>query len=312
MRLGIDIGGTNIGLGLVDEEHNIIKKLEISTHRDRGYNFIKSNIIKAINNLIEYSSDLDKEVQFIGMGIPGIADKASDMIINCPNLAWDSLPLGRELKEIFGLPIVMENDANVAAIAESLLGVSKNYSNSVFMTIGTGIGGGIIVDNKLHSGSHGVGGEIGHIIVGDNFYDCNCGNNGCLETFASSTAIIKFVRHEIKNGFTDTNLIDNMEDLDTRQIFKSAGLGDRLAIIAMDRMIKYLSIGIVNIINLIDPEIIVLGGGVAQAGDFLLDKVKSQVKRQILFKYMDYADIKIAKLKNDAGIIGAAILNAYK
>jgi len=216
------------------------------------------------------------------------------------------------LKEKFNVPIFIENDATVAGLAENIIGVTKDKRNSLFITIGTGIGGGIIIDNKVYSGSHGVGSEIGHMIVGENFYPCNCGNNGCLETFASSTAAIKFARKLIEEGNEDTIILskinNNLENLDTKIIFDSAKLGDSLANKVVDRMVKYLSIGIVNLINIIDPEIIAIGGGVSKAGDFLLNKIKDEIPQYILNKKIGYGDIVFAELGNDAGIVGAAML----
>ena len=150
------------------------------------------------------------------------------------------------------------------------------------------------------------------MIVGENFYDCNCGNNGCLETFASSRAIQKYVINEIENGCNDTLILSRVNNIDARLIFQCAKLGDRLSNKAVDRMVKYFTIGIANIINIIDPDIIAIGGGVARAGDFLLNKIEYLLPKYILFKEADFAEIKLAKLGNDAGIIGAAMLNKYK
>ncbi len=315
MNIGIDIGGTNIGAGLLDENLNIVYKREIPTNKDKGYDFIESQIIMIIEDMISRASELNEEIDSIGIGIPGIADVTGDKVIYCTNLNWKNVPLGKNLKDKFNIPIYIENDATVAGIAESALGVTRGYSNSVFITIGTGVGGGIIINHKVYTGNHGIGSEIGHMIVGENFYDCNCENNGCLETFASSTAIQKYVINEIEKGYRDTILVEKTKDIneiDTKLIFESAKLGDELSNRAVDRMVKYLTIGIGNIINIIDPDIIAIGGGVAKAGDFLLDKIKALLPKYILFKELSYAEIKLAKLGNDAGIIGAAMLKKYK
>lgn len=315
MNIGIDIGGTNIGAGLLDNKLNIVHKIEIPTNKDKGYDFIESQIIAIIEEMRTKASQLNEEIDSIGIGIPGIAEPSGDNVIYCPNLNWSNVPLGKNLRDKFDIPIYIENDATVAGIAESALGVSKGYSSSVFITIGTGVGGGFIIDNKVYTGSHGVASEIGHMIVGENFYDCNCGNNGCLETFSSSTGIQKYVINEVKNGFENTillNKVNNVEEIDTKLIFDCAKLGDELSNKAVDRMVKYLTIGIVNIIHTIDPDIIAIGGGVAKAGDFFLDKIKSLIPKYISFKEISFAEIKLAKLSNDAGIIGAAMLNQYK
>lgn len=315
MNIGIDIGGTNIGAGLVDKDLNFVYKTEIPTRAEKGYDFAENNIISLIRHMIDISEKRGEKIDSIGIGIPGIADKAGDSIILCPNLHWRNIPMGINLKEIFNIEINIENDATLAGIAENLLGVSRGYKNSLFITLGTGIGAGIIIDGKMYKGAHGVGSELGHLVVGENFYNCNCGKNGCLETFASSVAIEKFVAKEIYENKIYTELlktIDKVEDIDTKIIFEYARKGDQLSNMAVDRMVKYLTIGITNIINILDPGIIVIGGGVSQAGDFLLNKIERLLPEYILFKDMDYADIKVAKLGNHAGIIGAAMLNQYK
>lgn len=315
LNIGIDIGGTNIGAGLLDENLNIVYKREIPTNKDKGYDFIESQIILIIEDMISKASELGQKIDSIGIGIPGIADVTGDKVIYCTNLNLVNVSLGKNLRDKFSIPVFIENDATVAGIAEAALGVTKGYPNSVFITIGTGVGGGIIINHKVYAGSHGIGSEIGHMIVGENFYDCNCGNNGCLETFVSSTAIQKYVINEIENGFTGTILLEKVNDIkeiDTKLIFECAKLGDELSNKAVNRMVKYLTIGIVNIINIIDPEIIAIGGGVAKAGDFLLDKIKALLPRYILLKELSFGEIKLGKLGNDAGIIGAAMLKEYK
>lgn len=315
LNVGIDIGGTNIGAGLVDKDLNIVYRVEIPTETNKGYDYIEGKVIEIIEEMILQSSKLNGTIDSIGIGIPGISNPTGDYVRYCPNLNWKDVPLGKNLRSRFNIRINIENDATVAGIAEAALGVMKGYPNSVFITLGTGIGGGMIINHKAYTGSHGVGAEIGHMIVGENFYDCNCGNNGCLETFASSTAIQKYVINEIENGFTNTILLEKKnkgQEINTKLIFESARLGDKLSNQAVDRMVKYLTIGIVNIINIIDPDIIAIGGGVAKAGGFLLDKINDLLPKYILFKELNFGKVKLAKLGNDAGIIGAAMLNKYK
>ncbi len=315
MNIGIDIGGTNIGAGLLDHNLNFLFKTELSTKAEMGYEFVEAQIISIIETMISVAEKDGNKIDSIGIGIPGIADKEGENIIFCPNLNWRNIPMGVNLRRIFDIDINIENDATLAGIAENVLGVSQGYKNSMFITIGTGVGGGIIIDGKLYKGAHGVASEIGHLIVGENFYNCNCGKNGCLETFASSTAIKNYVLKKIREDKIDTmlfKLAKNIEDIDTKLIFHCAMEGDELSNMAVDRMVKYLVIGISNIINLIDPEIIVIGGGVANAGDFLMSRIKKILPNYILFKNINYADIRLAELGNDAGIIGAAMLKEYK
>lgn len=314
LKIGIDIGGTNIGAGLVDNELNIIYKTEIPTEAHKGYKFVEDRIIKLIEKLIFKAYSMGKKVDFIGIGIPGISDKSGELVISSHNLSWSNVNLGINLRKRFSVEVHIENDATLAGIAENALGVSKGYKNSIFITIGTGIGGGFIIDNKIYKGSHGVASEIGHMIIGENFYDCNCGNNGCLETFASSTGMEKYIRKEIEEAYTETMVLEyvtSIEDIDTKLIFQCAKAGDELANKVVDRMVKYLTIGITNLINILDPEIFVLGGGVAKAGDFLLNKINALLPKYILFKEIKHGKIELSKLGNDAGIIGAAIMEKY-
>ncbi|WP_427339819.1 ROK family protein [Caloranaerobacter sp. DY30410] len=316
MYIGVDIGGTAIKIGLVDDEGNIVYKKQIDTKAQRGYSEIEKDIIDLIKSLINIAEDKGNRVKSIGIGIPGVADPEGNKVIYCTNLGWTNVPLGENLKKEFELPIYIENDATVAGIAESIKGVTKGYKNSIFITLGTGVGGGIILDGKVYSGVHGIGSEIGHMIVGENFYDCNCGNNGCLETFSSATAIIKYAKKLIEEGQYETTLLKKVNNdlmkLNSKIIFDSAKEGDLLANKVVDRMVRYLGIGISNLINILDPDVIAIGGGVSKAGDFLLERVKREVSKYILYKEVKHAEIFLAELGNDAGIIGAALLSEYK
>ncbi|MTI71543.1 MAG: ROK family protein [Firmicutes bacterium] len=308
MFIGIDIGGTSIKSGLLNSFGDVILKKEIPINKSDDYEVIESQIINIIKILLDESKKNGENVKSIGIGIPGIADKDSDKVIYCTNLGWRNVPLGINIKKHFKIPVHIDNDATVAAIAENVKGVTKKYDNSIFITLGTGVGGGIIINKKVYSGSHNKGSEIGHMVVGENFYDCNCGNNGCLETFASATALIKYTKKLINEG---ESTILTKENLNAKVIFDAAKNKDILANMAVDRMVKYLSIGMGNLINLLDPEIIALGGGVSKAGDYLLEKIENNVSKYLVFNEGKTTDIAIAKLSNDAGIIGAGMLQEY-
>ncbi|KPU26959.1 glucokinase [Caloranaerobacter sp. TR13] len=316
MYIGIDIGGTAIKAGIVDKNGDIVYKKQIDTKAKRGYLEVEKDIIELIKGLINIAEDKGNKVKSIGIGVPGVADPEGNKVIYCPNLGWANVPLGENLKKEFEFPIYIENDATVAGIAESIKGVTKGYENSIFITLGTGVGGGIILSGKVYSGAHGIGSEIGHMIVGENFYDCNCGNNGCLETFSSATAIIKYAKKLIKEGQYETTLMKKVNDdlmkLNSKIIFDSAKEGDQLANEVVDRMVKYLGIGIANLINILDPDVVAIGGGVSKAGIFLLEKIKREVSKYVLYKEAKHAEIFLAELGNDAGIIGAALLSEYK
>lgn len=304
MLVGIDLGGTEVKAGLVDREGRICIHSSIDTGTGRDYRLIIEDIQKQVEKLFkDYGTSID-DIESIGIGVPGLINDKSGYVIYCPNLFWENIPLGIMLREHFNKPVYMENDANAAALAESLFGSTKGAANSVFLTIGTGIGSGIIIDHKVYNGSHFAGSEIGHMIVGSNFYRCNCGNNGCLETFASATAMIKYAAHRLEAD----GIKSSMENINARTIFDAAKKGDQLGIETVDRMIKYLSIGIINIFNILDPEIIAIGGGVSKVGSYLIDKLKAEVGKMYFTSDIKYGDIVPAQLGNEAGLMGAAFL----
>lgn len=312
MLVGIDLGGTAIKAGLVDREGRILIQSSIATKVGRDYRLIIEDMKKQIEKLIQdYGIGMD-DIESIGIGAPGLMNYKSGHVIYCTNLFWNNVPLGVLLQEHFKKPVYIENDATVAGLAESLFGSTKGVSNSVFLTIGTGIGSGIIINNKVYSGSHFAGAEIGHMIIGENFYKCNCGNNGCLETFASATAMIKYAIHRLEKDDIKTTILDKAagktENINAKVIFDAAKEGDQLGKETVDRMIKYLSIGIINVCNILDPEIIAIGGGVSKAGDYLIERLKIEVGKMFFTPNIKYGDIVLAQLGNEAGILGAAFL----
>lgn len=309
--IGIDLGGTYIKGGIVNKEGDILIKKEVKTHVEQGYERVTDDISTLIKDLANELHINVKDICSIGVGIPGVANK-DGMVYYATNLHWTNVPLGDILrKEFTNIPVYVENDATVAALAEYVKGSMKNKDSGVMLTLGTGVGGGIIINKKVFSGSHGLGSEIGHMIIGDNFYNCNCGNNGCLETYASATALIKYAKKLIQEG-NNTLILEkaqnNLDQINAKIIVDCAKEGDGIAIKCVDRLIKYLSIGIANIMNIMDPQVVSIGGGLSKAGDFILDKVKEEVPKYVLFKELKYGNIVLATLGNDAGIIGSAML----
>lgn len=309
MYIGIDLGGTNIAGGLVDHKGNIVEKMSIPTGRERGSDALIEDIYKVVDALMK--SDAVKEpVLGVGIGIPGIADPHTGEVIACVNLNWYNVPLKAKLSEKLNVPIFIDNDATVAGVAEFQVAQEGKYKNAVMLTLGTGVGGGILIDGKVIAGHHGIGSELGHMIVGEGMYQCGCGRMGCLETFASSTAIIHYAKYLIssgKNSMMSDMVQGHLENISGEIIFNAAKNGDAVANEVVNRLVKYLSIGIMNIVCTIDPEVIFLGGGISMAGDFLLDKIKTELETLKYFKATPHAKVEIAKFKNDAGIIGAAM-----
>ena len=309
MYIGIDLGGTNIAGGLVTDAGIILNKLSVPTGRERGSDAVIDDIYHVIDMLLKENQS-GETVKGIGIGIPGIADPHTGEVIVCVNLNWYNVPLRAKLAEKTNLPVFIDNDATVAGVAEFQVAQEGKYKDAIILTLGTGVGGGVLVDGKVVSGHHGIGSELGHMLIGESLYTCNCGRNGCLETFASSTAIIHYAKHLIRAG-RETNMLEMVQgDLDKISgeiIFTAAKAGDVVACEVVDRLVKYLSIGIMNIVCTLDPEVVFLGGGISMAGDFLLDKVNKSLEELKYFKATPHAKVEIAKFKNDAGIIGAAM-----
>lgn len=315
MFIGVDLGGTNIAVGIVDEAGRLKYEKSRPTKSERMPEAVIKDIIDLIIEVINYYEISKEEIKAIGIGIPGIADPNDGSVISCVNLNWENIPLKEPMEKALGIPVFIDNDATLAGLAEYEAGAMKGKSSGVFMTLGTGIGGGIIIDGKIHTGFNGIGSEIGHMIVGENYYDCNCGRNGCLETFASSTALIRYTKKLMKEKKYETIITEELnghiDNLDGKMIISAAIRGDELANKAIDRLVKYLAIGIINIISIIDPEIFVLGGGISKAGKFLLDKVRDEVAKNKYYNTLPVGRIELAELVNEAGIIGAAMLGKH-
>ncbi len=310
MYIGVDIGGTKIALGIVDENANILYRKLISTKKEKKPIQIIKEIAELITNSIEVYVKDNKEVKAVGIGIPGFINKKTGNIIQCVNLDWYDIPLRDILEREINIPVFIDNDASLAALAEYQVGAMKDTYSGIMLTLGTGIGGGIIIDGNIYNGFHGLASEIGHMVIGNNFYDCNCGKNGCFETFASATALKEYTKkllQEKNTSLVNEMINGNINNLNGQIIFEAALKGDTVANKSIDRLVKYLGVGIVNLINIIDPEIFVIGGGLSKSGPFLLDKIKTEVKENKLIKTISAGDIVFAKLGNEAGIIGAAI-----
>ncbi len=303
MLIGIDLGGTNIAAGLVNHKGELIFKKSMPTNADRP----AEELIKDIYVLIdELKSISEEDVEAVGIGIPGLVNKDMSVVLTCANLHWHHVRLMDGLKNL-NLPIAIDNDANVAAYAEYKIGSLKGVSNGIVVTLGTGVGGGIIIDNNEVRGGHGIGSELGHMIIGDNFYDCNCGSNGCFETFASATAIIKYAEHLVETTELPSKL-RSLEKITAKDVIELSKVEDVIATETYERFIKYLARGIVNIMILLDPERIALGGGVSGAGDYLLNRLTKEVEKQYFLSEFTNVELVISELGNDAGIIGAALL----
>lgn len=311
LYIGIDVGGMSIKAGLVDEEGNILFKHSCPTGVERGYVAVIRDIAQLGLATVEKAGRRMDEVKAIGIGIPGIMDQRTGIIPFCTNLAWHDVPIIEEMKQYTDLPVYVDNDATVAGLAESVKGVSAGTQNSVFITLGTGVGGGVVLNGKVFSGAHGVATEIGHMVTVAGGLPCTCGKRGCWERYASATALIRAGRVLCaeKPSCTLMKHVDgDIRTITAKDVIDLAMAGDADCVKIFDDYIYHLVVGLTNLINVYDPEVIVLGGGVSHCGDFLLNAVRSLLPKYVFFKSMPYARVELASLTNDAGIIGAAML----
>jgi glucokinase len=305
MGIGIDIGGTAIKGGIVDHLGVIQEERMVKTQSQLGYDQVLNDLVLLIKELQQLSP---KETA-VGIGIPGILSADGATVVSCPNLNWKNRAVKQDLERELSLKVLLVNDATAACIAEAAFGSTRGRSSSVMLTLGTGVGGGVIINDRVISGAHGVASEVGHMIMAENFYDCNCGKNGCLETFASATALIRYCQKQIADG-VETALKAN-ENFDARRIFEVAKAGDSLALAAVNRLARYLGWAIANISDLIDPEIFSIGGGLSEAGDFLLERIKAETKSRLTYPQFAMPEIVLATFRNEAGMIGAANLGRF-
>ena len=281
--IGVDIGGTTVKIGLFSEQGKVEEKWEIVTRKDEGGSFILSDIAASIQEKLEKHNIAKDKVAGIGIGVPGPVTE-DGTVLKCVNLGWGIFNVADEVRKLTGIQnIKVGNDANVAALGEMWQGGGKGYKNIVMMTLGTGVGGGIILDGKILTGSKGAAGEIGHITVNYDEEDtCNCGKRGCLEQFASATGIVKEAKRLLLVSDKASKLRD-LQYLSAKAIFDAAKEGDELADDLVDELTKYLGIAASHIAAVVDPEAFVIGGGVSKAGEILTNRIKQNYEKNVMF-----------------------------
>jgi len=311
MYIGVDMGGTKIAAGIVDPQGNILAKDSIPTLRERGYKEVIKDMAELILRLIKtYNFDV-KDFEYIGVGIPGSINKKEGILIYANNFDYNNAPIATELQKYINLPVYLENDANCAALGEYVAGAAIGTKNSVTITLGTGIGGGIVLGGKIYSGFNDAAGELGHTVIASGGEKCTCGREGCWEAYASATALIAQTKKAVlENPDSIINrLVDkDLEKIDAKTAFDAERLGDRTGAQVVEQYIKYLAEGLTNIINIFTPEILAIGGGVSKEGENLLGRVREMVEKNIYFKGEPKTRIVQAKMGNDAGIVGAAMI----
>lgn len=301
--IGTDIGGTSVKLGLFTSEGRLVHKWEIRTDRSEGGMNVPTDIADSVKRVIDEQGIGASDVIGMGIGVPGPV-KSDGTVMKCANLGWGIFNVADKMKELTGFNCTAVNDANAAALGEMWQGTAKGFNNLVFVTLGTGVGGGIIVDGKVISGTHGGGGEIGHIFVEPDEEDvCGCGCKGHLEQYASATGLCRVTRKLLKEGKYKTTL--NADVLSARIVFDAAKAGDELAKEAVEIMCRYLAQAFSGIAATVDPEVFLIGGGVSKAGPIITDTIKKYYIPSNMNVLRDPA-FELASLGNDAGIWGAA------
>lgn len=305
MYIGVDLGGTNIAVGLVTKEGKILSQSSRPTLSERHYCEIVKDIAELCIEVTQMGGKNISDIKGIGIGAPGSVDSENGIVVYADNLDWHNIPLADELKKYIDVPIKIENDANAAAYGEYVIN-GDNKDSFIAITLGTGVGGGIIIDKKIYRGFNGAGGELGHISLKHNGVPCACGNKGCWEAYASVSALIKQTKQAIAEN--PGTLMAKDEKVSGKTAFVAAKAGDAAAQRVVDQYLEYVAEGITSIVNIFQPDVLVIGGGISREGDYLLNPVKEYVKIHNYAKGLPQTELKIATLMNDAGIIGAALV----
>lgn len=313
--LGIDIGGTNIAAGVIDEGYNIISKSKVKTNSGRGYEEVLKDIVLA-GTLAVREADLSfEDIKRAGLGCPGTCNIETGIVEYANNLKWENVPLQKYVGDAFKIPTYIENDANAAALGEYYAGAAKGAKSAIVMTLGTGLGAGIIIDGKIFSGSNYAGAEIGHTVINVDGEQCTCGRKGCFETYCSATALVKFTKRAIEKNPDSLmkKLAEKEGRVSGRTAFRAAEQGDRTGKEIVEYFIKNLACGIINTINVFQPNILCIGGGVSNEGENLLNPLKERIEKEVYSKNSrNNTKIVLCSLGNNSGIIGAALLgNQY-
>jgi glucokinase len=314
--IGIDLGGTNIVAGVVDENYRIITKATTKTNCPRPEKEIAADMANVALEALKKACLSIDDIEWIGIGTPGIANSETGIIEYSNNLGFENTPMVDYIREYIDKPVFIENDANAAAYGEFVAGAAKGAANAVCITLGTGVGGGIVVDGKIYSGSNFAGAEIGHTVIEVDGAQCSCGRKGCFEAYSSATGLIRMTK-EAMYADKESKMWQMTEErggkVSARTAFDCMREGDKSAKEVTEKYIKYLAAGITNTINIFQPDILCIGGGVCNEGDALLLPVKKLVKEEVYTRNSPKnTEIVIAKLGNDAGIIGAAFLGKAK
>lgn len=313
MRIGVDIGGTNVAIGLLDDKFNIVSRVSIKTVVSRGCKSVVENIVNCIKDLCAEANLKLYQIESIGIGCPGRVDSEAQMLIYANNIPERNVPFCKLISEHMprNVRVYIENDARCAALGESHFGVTKGADNSVLVTLGTGIGGGVMINGKVHKAKGGLGPEIGHMVIHTGGRECSCGRRGCWEAYASGTALINMTRAAIvsrPDSLINSLIGGDFSAISCKHPFIAARNGDSVAKHIVSQYIEYLAEGLANVANIFMPDIIAIGGGISNEGAYLIDPAVELAKKMMYSKNDSNCIIKKASLGNKAGTIGAALL----
>lgn len=315
--IGIDVGGTSIKWGVVSNEGKVLCQDFIPTYKDYSKEQMVETLCEKILLFLKNNNYDIKDFVGVGMGCPGTVDSKKGHIIHTPNMNWSDFDIVKLMNKKLGLPTYVTNDANAAALGEITFGVAKNYSTAIMLTLGTGVGGGIVIDNKLFEGNMGTGAELGHMVIDiESDVQCGCGRYGCLEAHASATALIREAKKALENNRDSVlwELVDHeIDKVNGKNIFDAYHMGDKAIIEVVNNYIKYLSHGIMNYCNIFRPEAVILSGGIAKQGKVLVDLINDYCSKwNFGFKNSPKVEILIAELGYESGIVGSAALAFQK
>ena len=313
-NIGIDLGGTNIAIGIVDQNHKIVLKDKVSTRAERPTGEIIDDMANLCKSLVERLNISFDDIGYAGIATPGSVDPINGIVKYANNINMINYPIADELQKRIPIKkVLVENDANAAALAEAKAGAGKGLDDVIMITLGTGVGGGIVIGGKLYSGFNYSGAELGHTVIEVGGRNCTCGRKGCFEAYSSATGLINMTKEKLQQT-KDTIMWDmvegNIDNVSGRTAFDASRKGDKAGKEVVDLYIKYLACGLSNMINIFQPEVLCIGGGVCGEGDYLLNPLKELIKLNT-YGYATQektTSVKIAELGNDAGIIGAASL----
>jgi glucokinase len=310
--IGIDLGGTNIAAGIVDENMNIVSKGSIPTNLPRSAEKIISDMAQIALDLAKEANIPMEEIKWVGVGTPGTANSDTGIIEYSNNLRFENVPMVKMLEEKLGRKVYIENDANAAAYGEFKAGAAKGSDSAVIITLGTGVGGGIIIDGRVLHGFNFAGAELGHSVIVYGGRECSCGRKGCWEAYASATGLANMTKEAMethKDSVMWQIVKGDLSLVNGKTAFDAKRAGDKAGSEVVDSYIEYLGCGLVNVINVFQPEVLCIGGGICKEGDNLLKPLEAIIKREQYSRYSKkQTRLCVAKLGNDAGIIGAALI----